>query len=87
MKNLTFRLTGDDNGTYLVTCDEIPGLTTYGTGVVEALYYASDAYLSLYNPDGSRRRRRSLRHANESDVARSAFNAIDAIRRLDKPKG
>lgn len=40
-------LTPDDNGTFLVTCPDIPEITTYGEGEQEALIQAEQAIIAM----------------------------------------
>lgn len=38
-------LTPDDNGTFMVTCDDLPEVTSFGDNVAEAVTHGSDAVL------------------------------------------
>jgi len=43
MRHYPIELTPDDNGTFLVTCPDLPEVTTFGEDVASAAVHASDA--------------------------------------------
>ena len=43
MRHYPIELTPDDNGTFLVTCPDLPEVTTFGEDVASAVAHASDA--------------------------------------------